>query len=230
MQRPADQDTTAPPARWRFQFSLRTLLLAVTVCAVACSWFAVRKLRASRQRAAIEALGDRVWVVYDYELDAGGLRIEGVQPPGPAWLRNLLGNDFFADAAAVWGSTDFDDDDMAHLKGFPRLRYLNVFNSRLTDAGLAHLKNLPELENLGLGGTRITDAALVHLQQLPKLEALGLDSTAVTDTGLMHLHDLAGLKRLGLFDTKATPQGIQRLEQALPDCRVWHWVSGSGRE
>ena len=213
----------ASPARWRFQFRLRTLMLAVAVCAVACSWFAVRKDRAARQLAATKALGDRVWVVYDYELDADGLRTEGAQPPGPAWLRNLLGGDFFADVEAVWGTSGFDDDDMAHLKGFPRLRYLNVFNSRVTEAGIVHLKSLPELENLSLGGTRITDAGLVHLQQLRKLEGLGLYSTGVTDEGLAHLHDLAGLKRLGLFSTKVTPQGIQRLEQALPDCRVWYY-------
>ncbi|NQU24983.1 MAG: hypothetical protein HQ567_27170 [Candidatus Nealsonbacteria bacterium] len=222
MKRIADRDKESRPARRRLQFGLRTLLLAVAVCAVACSWFAVRKHRANAQREAIEALGDHVWVVYDYELDAGGLHIEGAERPGPAWLRNLLGNDFFADAAAVWGSTDFDDDDMAHLRGFPRLRYLKVFNSRVTDTGLAHLKSLPELENLGLAGTKITDAGLVHLQQLPRLEAIGLDSTDVTDAGLVRLHDLAGLRRLGLFHTKATPQGIERLQQALPDCRVWH--------
>jgi len=208
--------------RRRLQFGLRTLLLAVAVCAAACSWFAVRKHRASQQRAAIEALGDRAWVVYDYQLDADGLHIEGAEPPGPAWLRNLLGDDFFADAEVVWSSTDFDDDDLAHLAGLARLRRLQLARSRVTDEGLAHLKSLPELENLSLSSTRITDAGLVHLKQLPKLEALGLDYTGATDAGLVHLHQLTGLRRLGLFHTNATRQGIERLREALPECRVWH--------
>ena len=44
--------------RW-FQYSLRTLLIVVTLFAVLCSWFAVKMQQAKRQREAVVALRNR---------------------------------------------------------------------------------------------------------------------------------------------------------------------------
>jgi hypothetical protein len=41
--------------RW-YQFSLRSLLIFITLFGVACSWFAVKMGQAKRQREAIETL------------------------------------------------------------------------------------------------------------------------------------------------------------------------------
>ena len=40
--------------RWRFQFSIRALLLLTVVVAVPCSWLATEMKQAARQRDAIE--------------------------------------------------------------------------------------------------------------------------------------------------------------------------------
>ena len=59
----------------RFQFSLRTLLLFVLVCAVHCSWWAVtmRNVRAQREAVkAIARLGGFVQYRYEYEYDVRG--------------------------------------------------------------------------------------------------------------------------------------------------------------
>ena len=78
-----------PKLRW-YQFSLRTLFLFVTACAIACSWFATRLDRASKQKAAVAALeqaGGFAW----YQK---GLRYSRPpKPPGPEWLVRTLGND-----------------------------------------------------------------------------------------------------------------------------------------
>jgi hypothetical protein len=70
--------------RW-LQFSLRTLLVAVTLLAV---WLGLWTDRARRQRVAVQRVrelgGD---IRYDYENQKGG------QPPGPEWLRRLLGDE-----------------------------------------------------------------------------------------------------------------------------------------
>ena len=78
-----------PKRRW-LQFSLRTLLVFVTLSAFASGWFVVKMQRARRQREAVKAIveaGGRVW--YDYEVNAPTGSVP--KPPGPAWMRKLLG-------------------------------------------------------------------------------------------------------------------------------------------
>ena len=61
---------------------------------------------------------------------------------------------------------------------------VNLYATRITDAGLVHLKGLTNLQDLKLGGTKITDAGLVHLKGLTNLQELHLSDTQVTDAGL----------------------------------------------
>ena len=107
-----------PQRRW-FQFRLRTLMVFVTLCAVACSWFAVRWRRAEKQREAVEAIREAGGNVrYEYEFAADGRTIQRTEPPAPAWLVKLLGVDFFFDVVGV--TVVFPaagDDSMKHLRG-----------------------------------------------------------------------------------------------------------------
>ena len=48
-------DSPKPKRRW-YQYSLRTLLLFMVLCAIACSWFAVKMQRVKRQQEAVEAI------------------------------------------------------------------------------------------------------------------------------------------------------------------------------
>ena len=81
-------------------------------------------------------------VYYDYRVDAFGNEIDNAKPPEPLWLRNLLGDDFFADVVLVY------------LDG-----------TQVTDAGLKHLTGLTKLQALNLGSTQVTDAGVNTLQQ-----------------------------------------------------------------
>ena len=89
--------------RWRFQFSIRSLLVLTVAVAVPCSWLAVEKARAKRQAKAVAALrcvGESVF--YDYEAGRGGYPIFAAEPPTSLWLRSMLGDDFFANVASVF--------------------------------------------------------------------------------------------------------------------------------
>lgn len=66
-----------------------------------------------------------------------------------------------------------------------------------------------------LGDTLTMDSGLEHLKGLSKLEQLSLDYTLITDAGLAHLEGLTGLKVLYLIGT-----GVERLQAALPDCKI----------
>ena len=84
---------------------------------------------------------------------------------------------------------------------FPNLTSLDLWNTRVTDAGLQHVAGLNNLTKLNLWGTLVTDVGLQHVAGLNSLTTLNLGDTRVTDAGLQHV---AGLNSLTLLDLKGT--------------------------
>ena len=79
--------------RWRFQFSIRSLLILAVVVAIPCSWLGASLREARREReaaAALDKLYESVW---------------WSEPSGPDWLRDLFGDGFLShvDGVAPYG-------------------------------------------------------------------------------------------------------------------------------
>lgn len=110
---------------------------------------------------------------------------------------------------------------LAHLKELAELHWLQLDDTQITDAGLEHLKALPNLQRLDLDDTSITDGALIHLKGLPVLQWLWLNNTRITNAGLKHLAGLRSLEYIELEGTQVTPGGVQKLQQALPQCKIY---------
>lgn len=191
--------------RWRFQFSIRSLLVFVLVCAVVCSWFAVRMREARRQREVVEAIGEAGGAIgYDYYMLPGPFRPS--KPSAPTWLIKMLGVDFFHDATvASCHVPDFGDE-----------------NPDFGDENMVYLSELANVWWLDLGRTQVTDGGLVHLKGSTNLEELHLSRTQVTDAGLEHLKGLSNLYLLDLRETQVTDKGAKKLQQALPKCQIRH--------
>ncbi len=186
-----------PPKRKRrwFQFSLRTLLLLVLICAIGSAWVAPRLQRAQYQKTAVEAIlkdGGVVW--YDFEVNAEGNHIGSAERPGPAWLRKMLGDDFFAAA---------------------------VYAEAKTDSSLEHIGDLSQLEGLALMNSRVSDAGLKRLEGLTKLKWVNLNLTNVTDAGLEHLSRVRQLRSLMIWKTRVTDEGVAKFQNVRPDCKIW---------
>jgi hypothetical protein len=192
--------------RW-YQFSLQSLLVFVTLFAFACSWFAVKMQQAKRQNEFVEEIrkagGE---VTYDYESNPVG---SPPQPPQPAWLVHLLGDDFFNNIVMIGV---FSDDLMIHLRDLPKLHSL-LAGEKVTDAGLENLKGLSQLKNISLRWAQITDAGLEHVKDLTQLKDLDLTDTQVTDAGLGQLKGLENLEFLGLMGTRVTDEGLKNLKE-----------------
>lgn len=193
--------------RW-FRFSLRTLLLLVTVCSGLFGWLGMHVRHTREQWNAVRRI-ERLRCVVCYESKS------------PKWLLDLIGIDLFADVTSVYTfGENFFDVDFAQIRGFTHVKLLTLGDARITDDGLANLERLTELRYLSLDGTQISDAGLAHLEQLTKLRHLNLSNTQITDAGLVHLRGLTRLKDLDLRDTQVTDTGCDELQTALPNLQI----------
>jgi hypothetical protein len=232
--------TTQSELRW-YQYSLRSLLVLVTLCALPCSWLGIKVQQAKRQHGAVRAIEELGGAVsYD------GLMVTG-ESPGPGWLGKMLGKDFFATAGGVrldkaevtdaeleslrelsqlhWLSlehTNVTDAGLVNLKGLTKLQMLVLSHTKITDAGLEHLRGLSKLETLSLEDTEVTDAGLVSIEGLTNLHFLDLNNTHVTDAGIKHLTGLTNLTLLLIKGPNVTDAAIQDLQKALPKLKVLH--------
>ncbi len=101
---------------------------------------------AEEQRRAVAALRkfDKVEILYNHELrtfDTGyseRISEEEASPPGPAWLRDLIGIDYFADVVSVALSKPrIRDDDLRGLRHFSKLKTLHLGQcDSISDTGL----------------------------------------------------------------------------------------------
>ena len=102
--------------RWRFQYTLRSLLVLILAVAIPFSWLATETQRVKRQRAAVEGIR-KVGGSVDYTYHRNG------KPPGPNWLQNLLGVDLFEDIFGVdCCGRGVTDRDLEHVGGCTSLR------------------------------------------------------------------------------------------------------------
>jgi hypothetical protein len=165
-------ETTKPKRRW-FRYSLRTFLLLLTVL---CIWMGMTAAKAIRQKRAIEAItaiGGEVRFDYD-ELAKNQtdftFRPDG-EPSGPAWLRKIIGDDYFRVVVGV-GFSNGNLDDATVIKmiePLPDLKYLHVASTNVTDNLLPRIATLRNLTALDLNCPQLTVEGLKQLKPLPSL-------------------------------------------------------------
>lgn len=173
-----------------------------------------------RQRTAVAGLLElKGQCFYDYQLRPEGA-YGNVPPPGPAWLRERLGIDHFAniDGVVLWDPQSVGPA-LRRLKELPTCRrlYLQFNETRLTDEELADLAMLRQLRELEIQSPRQTDRILSALEPLTNLESFTIAGRAegISDDGVAHLAGLKSLWRLVLANQEhqagITDRGLDRL-------------------
>ncbi len=198
---------------FRFQFSLRALLVFVLIFSIAMSWFAVKMNAARRQRQIVERferLGGKALFLYDYQVPQfGQLDDPDPRPPGPAWLRKIVGDDFLSGVAYVdVEGIKLGDDDLAPLASLRTLRRVFLNDCDFPDAALRSIAALPRLENLMLGNTHVSDAGLEFLSGHKALRDICVNGTRITDQGIARLRGLTQLTNFGAGGTRVTGSGF----------------------
>jgi Leucine-rich repeat (LRR) protein len=237
---PPKADRPKRKRRW-FQFSLRSLLLLTLLVGIGMAiWIVPIKTRAERQKRAIEAIvNDGGLVTYDYEENQPANRSGDVknEPPGPGWLRKLLGDDYFANVVTVRPRTDAGMRELSglnHLRGLIRpyndrftsmnskgQRISHIDATQITDLGLKQLRELNELQYVDLSDTGITDAGLDSFKDKSQLQMLNLSGDQITDAGLKDLHGSSQLKKLVLKGTRITDAGLEHLKELTALRELW---------
>ena len=219
----------APMAR----FTIRGMMLAMTLLGL---FLAVQANRARQQRLAVAwVLGQGGQVTYDWQFDEDDRRRETNLPPGPAWLRRCLGDEFFQVVKAVT-LHDTDVEDVSMLAKFPDLKWLHLGGSPVSDlsplTGLSHLRRLSightlvrdlgpvaqlgQLTTLYAMHTEISD--LKPLSQLTQLEVVNVSDTQVRD--LTPLVSCLSLRAVLVPSNEVPESEVWKLQQALPNCIV----------
>ncbi len=221
---------------WRVRLSLRAMMVLVLVIGWPLGWKARRAATQRRAVAAAVALGGQI--TYEDQIDPMGRPRLPHRPWGPAWLRNLLGDEFFQEVAWVHFVSRpqgrmVDDETIAVLNDFDHLQGLNLQGqprdeprrTRPTASsprkGLARLGSLPRLRSLGMdfiGG----DAAMIGLlPRWPTLEHITIFDLARTIPGssLAAFADLPRLQFVRINAIEAGGAGDFAQLAALPELK-----------
>jgi hypothetical protein len=235
------QPKVLTPKLRRYQFSLRALIVFVTLCAVACSWLTVKMQQAKRQQEVVELLRRAgLAVYYDYQLDRNGRPDRTKQWPGPAWMRELMGEDLTATVVRVetrpsmsggfggFGVSCTPEIDATLLEILPRLahlKYLDLSGVPIMDSRLEYLQGLLELEDLRLEHAFINDDGLAHLPPLPRLKKIFIGEGELTDVGIIRLGKVRSLKEIEVFGLfldapVISDEALNAVRHSLPACKV----------
>jgi len=110
--------------------------------------------------------------------------------------------------------TRITDLGLQQLKAAPGIIELNLYYAeQITDEGMAAVKGWKKLKRINLRGTKVTDTTLEHLANVTTLESIDVGFAQITDVGLDRLTPLVNLKELVVGGNKLTDMGLQALRQ-----------------
>ncbi|QEG33680.1 hypothetical protein [Bythopirellula goksoeyrii] len=160
----------------RPQFSVRTLLLVVTILAVVSAIVGREVRRAYNELSAakrLEKLGAEV--VYDvkYICESNAITRDD-EARTPSLVKRLVGIEGSSVNYVILNlqflrqgkkNNKIKDDCMVDIASFNNLKVLDMRGTGITDAGLVHLYALTELEFILVSGTQITDNGIRRFKE-----------------------------------------------------------------
>ena len=100
------------------------------------------------------------------------------------------------------------DEGLGAVRGWPKLKRLNLRGTKAADNTIEYLSGAPELEWLDLGFSQVTDSGLYRLSGLTRLKHLMLGGNKLTETGLAFVAELPALESLDVGGKQRTVSGL----------------------
>jgi hypothetical protein len=150
------------------------VLPVLSVACIVATSLAVLRSTVQQREHAIERLRELgASVSFDYEWDKDGWWISDSKPPGNYLLKQIRGKHYAVEPLEIqlfeglptMRPTAFTDDDAALLTCFPKLKWIVLFDTGLTDKGLRSLQLIPALERLDVERTLVTEQGVREFQE-----------------------------------------------------------------
>ena len=99
------------------------------------------------------------------------------------------------------------DTAIAHIRGWKKLRSLNLRGTDITDTSMEYVAGLTALESLDVSYTQVTNNGMEFLAPLNRIEQLSIGGNKISGPGLHILKSLPRLKRLNLSGAQKRNSG-----------------------
>ncbi len=96
----------------------------------------------------------------------------------------------------------------------------NVGAIEITDSGIGHIAGLPKLRFVTMSKSKVTDRSCRLLSNSKSLQTIGVDGTGVTDRGLMLLAKIPTLRFVSVRDAVVSEDGVNKFKIVRPDVEV----------
>jgi hypothetical protein len=190
--------------RW-FRFSLRTLLVLITLISLVLGCYIVRVR--NEQQAALTINEASGAIVYDWQIRPPGSdpAVEST-PPGPAWIRKFLGPHWLDRIVEVRLNENSNPDKKnrfalvsPHLEKLQLLRSLQLYGENCGNFDFQLLGRLRQLEELTLyKKTEITQDDAAALAAATHLRELHIKSAKISAKALSELAAMPNLEELDI--------------------------------
>lgn len=115
----------------------------------------------------------------------------------------------------------FSDESFARVLPLaPRVAWLDLSGTSITDASLIPLATFTSLERLNLSGTAITDAGAPSIGAVKSLRVLNIGRTTLGDSALDILARTESLERLYAWQSRISAAGAARAVSVRPDLSI----------
>lgn len=219
----------------RFRFSLRTLLVLLTLASLWLGWH-VHESR--QQQEAVRAIRNHGgWIRYDFQFPSGSFDYASFDPNAesslPMWMLDIFGVDLFHSVVEV--NLVYSEDGgkrqennkpssaaLQYLPKFPNLKRLLLAGAQVDDPGMRFLAELPRLEHLYLwDALLVSDDGVDHLRFLKNLRYIHISDSQITDESLKLFGELSHLEGLSLQFNRFTDRGLEYLTSLQNLERLW---------
>lgn len=199
--------------RW-YQFSLRTLLIFVTLVVAFFCWFGYKLRLAREQRAAVLEIQKHdtgQWLSFVFYDD---------HPKMPAWVEKLAGKDFCYSVLGV-GLNKPDEKLFAALDRIPNFQRLVISDGKVSPEDFEHIVGNKALKRLVLMNV---DFPFENLGKLESLEELYLEGNNLKDDQMRFIDGLRNLRELKITSDSISDQGMAAVKQ-LPSLKFFEITS-----